>query len=435
MSVADVAPVVTVLGGASTSTPLLIEAIVRSQLRGDLPPLRLRLYGRRIDLLREVAGYSLERVKSRCELSNGSTDKLLALEVSSDLASTLDGAAIVLCQIRPGGMVGRTRDERLPLALGIPGDEGLGPSGLACFLRGRPTMDALAAAIARTCPSAVYLQMTSPLGLNVARARSRFGLRCFGVCELPVTTAEKVCAAVEPLIGSGPLEVRYAGLNHQSWLHDFRDALGNDRTTDVLAAIDDATLVEVEPEVIRRAGAVPMPYLKLYLHTEREAARQRGAKRMRGAVLRSWTERASETYLGSEGSKHRRLDAILAERRVDWYDKAVVPVIAAFLGDSDRVLPLNLANDGVLPGLSAEAIVELPARISRGRATALRVPPLPPLPWALTQRIVHYETAALRLTDSPAVDEIAAVLALHPLVPDESTAMTLSKQIALDLNP
>ena len=73
-----------------------MEAIVRSQHRGALPPLRLRLYGRQINLLREVAGYALGRARSRCELSNVSTESLLALEVSDGLASTLEGAAIVL---------------------------------------------------------------------------------------------------------------------------------------------------------------------------------------------------------------------------------------------------------------------------------------------------------------------------------------------------
>lgn len=40
-----------------------------------------------------------------------------------------------------------------------------------------------------------------------------------------------------------------------------------DCTAEVLDAVDTPDLVGVEPEIIREYGAVPLPYLRLYLHT------------------------------------------------------------------------------------------------------------------------------------------------------------------------
>jgi hypothetical protein len=80
-----------------------------------------------------------------------------------------------MCLVRAGGMNGRARDEALALAAGVPADEGLAAGGLACFLRGRALISALAARCRSFAPSAVFLQMSSPLGLNVAITRDAFG--------------------------------------------------------------------------------------------------------------------------------------------------------------------------------------------------------------------------------------------------------------------
>jgi 6-phospho-beta-glucosidase len=241
---------VCVLGGSSVGTPILIEEMARAQLGGLLPPLRLQLFGRaksRQDRVVEHARFRLSRLPIQTSL--GRQD--IAIEQSTELCAALTGANLILCQIRPGGMSGRALDEALSIAYGLPGDEGLGPSGLCCFLRGIAVMDLLHQSIQHHAPGVTCLHLTSPLGLTVARARRRHGIPCFGVCELPTTTITKVRRAVAAALGTMNLKVTHAGLNHQAWLYAFYDDTGRDRISEVLEAIDDARLVGVEPAVIR----------------------------------------------------------------------------------------------------------------------------------------------------------------------------------------
>ena len=61
----------------------------------------------------------------------------IRLLVTTSLPDALNQADIIVSQIRVGGMAARAQDEQMALEVGIPGDEGVGPSGLAAYLRGR----------------------------------------------------------------------------------------------------------------------------------------------------------------------------------------------------------------------------------------------------------------------------------------------------------
>ena len=419
-------PVVAVLGGASIGTVHLLDALHASVERRQLPPIKLRLYGRDAQALQRVVDFGIARARStHVRVPDG----WIEFETSNDLARCLGGATIVLSQVRPGGMKARALDEVLPISFGIPGDEGLGPSGLACFLRTQVEMDLLFEAASKHCPDAVVLQMTSPLGLNVARARAHFCLDSYGVCELPLTTARRVRMHVEDRLGCGTLTPCCAGLNHQSWLYRFLDRSGFDRTSEVLSALNDPSIVDVDPEVMQRAGAVPMPYLKLIFHADRELARQRAAPVPRGVVLHSWLVRAQLALNRLQTGACADFEPILAERRVDWYHEAVIPVLAAFLAPVETVLPLNLPSNGALPGAEDSAIVELPASICALRARPIAVPALPDVPMKLTTRLLRYEVAALALSAASSASQIADVLMLHPMVPEERVAMPLAQAL------
>ncbi len=418
---------IAVLGGSSVSTPALIEALGRVALGGRLPPIVLWLHGRRRARLEAVARYGRNQLQ---EL--GVSDRI-SVSASTEVDRVLNGADLVLCQVRPGGFEGRARDERLALDHGIPGDEGLGPGGLGCYLHGLPAMDVLHAAVARHAPHARLLHMTSPLGLNVARARTVFGLDCVGICELPTATIECIRACVEPALGVRDLRVLHAGTNHQGWLHHFTDPEGRDRTPEVLEAIEDPELVRVDPDLIRREGAVPLPYMRLYYHPERELQTQRSAAHTRGEELRRWADDLQAAYLSSGPVGADRVKALLARRRLHWYRQGTVPAIVAFLGRDCTAIPLNLPGRGALPGVPPEAIVELPCRASRRGAEPRPVPPLPSRPAELNRQIITFEAAVLDLPDAPDQEAIAACLALHPMVTKRSTARAIAGDLARSL--
>jgi len=408
-----------VLGGSSAGTPILIEALGNARAAGALPSLQVRLYGRAAERLAAIEAHSNYRLTQLAGDTDAARSGIL-LSTHTRMADAVTGADLILCQVRIGGMRERACDETLPLEFGIPGDEGLGPSGLASFLRARPSIRHLARECHEFAPSARFLMMSSPLGLLTAVAAEAFGAQCCGVCELPLVTAARVVDAVRQSAGLAIEEVLYYGLNHQSWLHAFRDANGADRTAEVLTALDAERLLGIDSEIVRREGAVPLPYLRYYYHTEREVRRQRARSETRGAELARWAEAVHHALAREEGPDHQRAAQLLSRRDMRWYAEGVVPVIGAMLGGGACTLPLNEpdAAQGLFPG----HIVERPYRIAGWAPGELSVPPLPPSPHRLMHALVNFEAAALALPDDPAPQAIAAVLREHPLVTDAAVA-------------
>jgi 6-phospho-beta-glucosidase len=318
--------------------------------------------------------------------------------------------------IRAGGMEGRAYDEQLALSAGVPADEGLAVGGLSCFLRTRNVITDVAEKCARFAPGAWLIQMASPLGLNVALSRAAFGSRCFGLCELPRVTAAGLAEAMEGRSGPRWTAHAHAGLNHQSWLYAFRDAQRNDITANVLEALPTEGIGGIDKRKMLAFGAVPVPYLRLYLHSRRVLGAQRRAP-VRGAVLSRWSARVSRALCGGRRADVPRVTRLLAQRQMDWFEDGVVPVLSALSQTRSRVCVLNVPAANALPGVAPQAIVEINCRVSARDVRPLPVEALPPRPASLTRQLVTYEAAALSLPQAPSANEFSAVLELHPLVP------------------
>jgi hypothetical protein len=63
---------------------------------------------------------------------------------------------------------GRRRDEMFPLEFDLPGDETIGPGGLASAIRGATVVRSSVAATARRAPSAWFIQLTNPMSILLA---------------------------------------------------------------------------------------------------------------------------------------------------------------------------------------------------------------------------------------------------------------------------
>jgi 6-phospho-beta-glucosidase len=225
-----------------------------------------------------------------------------------------------------------------------------------------------------------------------------------------------VLAHVGPRMERGCVTARCAGLNHQSWLYAFADEGGRDCTADVLGAIDTPDLVDVEPDTIREYGAVPVPYLRLYLHTERVLASQARSP-LRGAALAAWTDRLDRAYRSDSAECSTIIRAMLAERRMNWFHEGLVPVLEMLQKDEESRVTLNVPCAGSLSGVPADSIIEIDCAVSRRGVYPLPAPAMPAKPLELTQRLAAYERAALQLPPQPTRPDLAEVLSMHPLTP------------------
>jgi alpha-galactosidase/6-phospho-beta-glucosidase family protein len=158
----------------------------------------------------------------------------------------------------------------------------------------------------------------------------------------------------------------------------------------------------------------------MFLHTQREVAAQHG-REARGLALDRWSRHIEEA-LGADGAQDAQLDRLLAERRMDWFDEAIVPVLEALHGSRPLCMPLNVPAGDAFPDALRDAIVEVDCEVSRDGVRARRVPSLPPMPAALTRQLIDYERALLELPSRPLEQQLADALALHPLAPRDQLA-------------
>src|SRR4029078_4342192 len=86
----------------------------------------------------------------------------------------------------------------------------------------------------------------------------------------------------------------------------------------------------------------------------------------------------------------------LEHRGGAFYSEAAAQLIASLFDGRGDVQVVDVVNDGALPGLAADDVVEIPARLDRGGAHPLPLAPLPAELLDLVSRVKTYERLAVK---------------------------------------
>ncbi len=379
-----------VLGGSSPFTAALIDVLAQS----DLPVCHLALHGRNTDNLRALTAYGEHRLGP------------FGWEISdhTELPSALEGAAIVVHQIRYGDMAGRDEDEQLAQQFDLPPDETLGPGALHAMLRSLPDLYRTRSELARLCPDAWVLNLTNPLSLVTALMADAGLSRCMGLCELPWVTAGQAAAAVS--LSLDDVDWAYTGLNHRGFITRFEHA-GVDALPALVERLGTGALGGIPAETIAQLQAIPTKYFRLVTG---DAPRQAG----RAAFLSDLRETiAQELRLDTTASPPS-----LRQRDLDWYPYAVAPMVAALLSSTPSRHIVNVPAPDGLPA-SDGLVEECHAWVSANSVDPVPTPEVGPAvaAWLATYR--RHEHALLRAVRHPSLDTVAAALQADPVVPDE----------------
>ncbi len=401
-----------VLGGSGASTTELADAIA-AWPDGSVrrPALTVTLHGRSRDKLALVA----EAFKVRL----GDLARDVEVQASSDLERALDGADVVLNQVRIGGLAARAFDETFPRAFGIPGEETMGPGGAANAMRTVPALARVWEVVARRAPGAAVANLTNPSGVVVAAAARAFGLRLVSVCDSPISLTGAIAERVA--IDLTAARDRYLGCNHLGWWVPADDA--------ELARLADLA-VGLAAEEVTIAGALPAPYLRYYLAPEPILAAQT-TEPPRAEQLRALETRQLAAYAaGVEGA------ANAPRRGAVWYSTAVVPFLDAWWNGSPAPQILGLVSDGSIPGIPAGVVVERSVDLARaGTLKPRRIPDLPLYPASVLARHAAYESLMVEaLVAGASRRALVRALAANPMVRSLGQAAALVDQI-LTMSP
>ena len=169
------------LGGSGTSTPELMDAIADWPGGDAAPP---GAGHRAPGALGARSSMPWPRPAAAAFLRPSVDGVHVTAEPSLDRA--LEGADIVLVQVRVGGLDARVFDETFPRAFGLPGEETMGPGGFADAVRTVPALADTWDRLATTAPDAFIIDLTNPGGHRYAgghrahRAPYRLHLRRAG---------------------------------------------------------------------------------------------------------------------------------------------------------------------------------------------------------------------------------------------------------------
>ncbi|MGK5549516.1 6-phospho-beta-glucosidase [Streptomyces sp. URMC 127] len=388
------------MGGGSTYTPELVDGFAR--LRDALPVTELVLIdpdAERLDLVGGLARRILARQGHPGRVS-----------CTADLDAGADGADAVLLQLRVGGQAARQQDETWPLECGCVGQETTGAGGLAKALRTVPVVLDIAERVRRRSPDAWIVDFTNPVGI-VTRALLQAGHRAVGLCNVAIGFQRKFAR----LLGVAPQEValEHVGLNHLTWERAVTVG-GRDVLPRLIAEHGDAIAgdLRMPRSLVERLGVVPSYYLR-YFYRHDEVVRELRTKPSRAAEVAAMERELLALYADPALDEK---PALLAKRGGAFYSEAAVALTASLLRDTGDVQVVNARNDGTLPFLPDDAVIEVPAAVGARGPRPLPVRLLEPLFAGLVASVTAYEHLALEAALKGGRERVFAALLAHPLV-------------------
>jgi 6-phospho-beta-glucosidase len=401
---------VAVIGGGSTYTPELVEGF---GLRRDVLPVE-ELVLHDIDRSRlDVVGGLAERILGKLEFPG-------RLTLTTNRESAVEGADFVLVQLRVGGLRARLLDETIPPKFGCIGQETTGPGGFAKALRTVPVVLEIAEDTARLgAPGAWLLDFTNPAGL-VTQGLIDHGHRAIGLCNIPIGFQRDLATqlGVEP----SQVQLEHVGLNHLSWERRVM-VDGVDRLPELIDGFSDqlGEDVDLPGDLVRLLRAIPSYYLRYFYLTDEILEKQR-SEQPRAEEVMEIERGLLEMYADPKLNVKPKL---LEQRGGAFYSEAAAMLVESLHTDRGDVQVVNVRNDGAIPNMADDAVVEVACRIDASGAMPLPVEPLAPEMLGLVEQVKAYERLTVAAAVSGDRDLALKALMANPLTSQYRVAKPL----------
>ncbi len=403
-----------VVGAGSTYTPEVIDGIVR--LRDLLTVDELWLHdtnGERLEIVSGLARRMLAR-------SGHPTH----LQTTTRLEDAAEGADAVLIQIRVGGQAARMVDESVPVACGCLGQETTGFGGLAKALRTVPVVLEIADRVRRLAPDAWIVDFTNPVGI-VTKALLDEGHKAVGLCSAAMVFQRHFAKVLD--VEPERVELDHLGLNHLTWEVAVR-LDGAEVLPQLLGEHVErvARATGLPPEIVQRLGVVPSYYLHYFYEHDAVVDEERRGK-SRAEVVSEIERELLHLYADEELTEKPEL---LQQRGGAGYSEAAVELVASLFGGAGEGRHvINLRNDGALPFLADDAVVEVPAYVGRDGVRPVELPELGVLERGLVAHVSAYEELALDAALRGGRERVFRALLAHPLIGQVDLAETLADKM------
>ena len=404
---------ITILGAAGVRTPIIVKSILLRQDQLGIDELALMdIDTERLSLIHQII--------KPIEIDPKKKFKLL---VTTDSSVALKNADYVITTFRVGNIEHRIIDERVALENGVLGQETTGPGGFAMALRTIPVLQKYLGEMEKLCPDAWLLNFANPSGLLAEAILSNLGWdHAVGICDGP-SSIQKIMAGYLG-IPTNEIYLDYFGLNHLGWV---RSVLLNGKNIlpDLLSVLKenlDHFELPFSPQLIESLQMLPNEYLYYYYYSKLAVNRILQAEHTRGeqildlnthffkdlkqlsvkgnekAILERYKEYQIsrwESYMTIEtGKENRKID--IKEKDFDkaaeeGYSGVALDIIETLHNGGNRILILNVLNNGAVVGMQDNDSVEIPVCVGKEFIRPMSVGTIPAHCLGLMLQVKAYE--------------------------------------------
>lgn len=424
---------VVIVGAGSTHTPGIIQSLL--QKKNEFPLRKLVMYD--IDSKRMHLVYDIMKQFIYQEYPE------LEVIVTTDKEKAYTDIDFVFAQIRQGGLSMRSTDEKIPLKYDVVGQETCGPGGSISYgIRSITGVVELIKDARRYSPKCWILNYSNPAAVVAEATRREFNNeRILNICDMPTA----ILLSFTKMLGLKnwqELDPCYFGLNHFGWFTELYDKDGVDRLPELREMILEKGMAVSDKhhqdpdwnktwkqyvEIVKDYPEfLPNSYLQYYLYS----------KEMAQHMDQNWT-RADMVINGREKEMFAEHTRYL--ENPESYESPIqdFTVFGDFIVDAASSIAYNkgerflviVENNGAIPNLPADAMVEVPAYIRSWGPEPISRPAISTFYKGLIENQVASEKLAVDAYYEKSYEKALQAIAINKTVP----STTIAKQILDDL--
>lgn len=416
---------VTIVGGGSTWTPGILKALIHNQAK--LPMSELVLYD--IDEKRQkiIGDYAVLLFKET--LPN------IKVSYTTDKQKAYENVDYVMVQMRTGGYPMRELDEKIPPKFGVIGQETCGPGGFAYGIRSLKDMIAFVKDVRAYSEKAWILNYTNPAAIVGYGLKEEFpdDKRILNICDQPINLTNSYAK----LIGVDPknLEPRYFGLNHFGWFTHMYDENGVDLLPDIISKIlnegflpadaeeRDASWLDtyamVQDMLIDNDEYLPNTYLQYYLYPEYKFTKMNHEFTRANEVMVGREKRVFEECLAAVNRGYISDEKVVAN---DAHGQMIIDIASAIHNNTNEYYVVMVENDGIIPNLPSDALVEVTCLLGRRGPEPLHVGTISTFYKGLIENQYAYEKLTWEAFKEGSYKKALQALILNRTVTDSKNA-------------
>ena len=440
-----------VIGGAGVRTVIFINGLLKRYKKLSIDEV----------VLYDIDHEKLSIIAKLCRHVVKREGKDLVVREVFDPVEAIRGMDYIVTTLRVGGDHSRVVDESVALRNGVIGQETTGVGGFSMAVRTIPVLMDYCELIEKHAPEAWIFNFTNPSGLVTQALHNAGHHRIIGICDAPSSLKYRMCDKLG--VREEDMYVEFFGLNHLSWVGSVQ--VNGEEIMDKLIADDDfmSSIHELkifDREVVRQTGMIPNEYLYYYYHREKALANINKSDMTRGMTIEKvniqmmkelsamdidadpeealqiflyYMQLRENSYMSIEsGSANRPMleKGALPVPEGMGYAGVMLDCIEGMQSESGRTLVLSILNQGCIPFLADDDVVEVTCNVSKNGIEPVKQKSVPTMCELYIRLIKRYERLTVEAVAEGNEEKAVEALMTHPLI----NSYSLAKKLIADYN-